>query len=260
MKRDFKIISWNVNGIRACFKKGLLSFIENNTPDILCLQEIKANLDQVPKEIINPLNMKSYWSSAKKKGYSGCATFSKQEALLHSKGIGKPEFDDEGRFSITSFEDFKVYNVYFPNGSSKKERQIYKMKFNNALLEKLKEELSNNVEIIVLGDFNIAPEEIDIYDPIRFSDVSGFLPEERQWLKRLNSLGFIDAFRHFYPDQKDIYSWWNMITRDRLSNKGWRIDLICVTKGLISRLESAKVMDTQLGSDHCPVEIGLKCY
>ena len=260
MSSELNIISWNVNGVRACYKKGLLNFIENKDPDILCLQETKAQVEQVPQDMAKPFGMHSYWSSAVRKGYSGTATFSKTKATDFSKGIGIEEFDSEGRFTITTHPDFKLYNIYFPNGSHKPERQIYKMNFNKAILSKLKQEIKNGQELIVVGDYNIAPEEIDIYDPERFSNVSGFLPEERQWFRDFKALGFVDTFRQLHPEAKDIYSWWNMIRRDRLSNRGWRIDLICVTKNLASRLTHASIMDTQEGSDHCPVAIGLECF
>lgn len=259
MSSEISIISWNVNGVRACYRKGLLNFIAHKKPDIICLQEIKANVDQVSEDMANPCKMHSCWSSAVRKGYSGTATFSTSKPLEISKGIGIEEFDSEGRFSITTYPKFKLYNIYFPNGSHKKERLVYKKKFNDALLSHLKSEIAKGQEIIVLGDYNIAPEEIDIYDPAKFSNVSGFLPEERQWFRDFKALGFVDSFRKLYPDVKDKYSWWNMINRDRLSNRGWRIDLICVTEGLAGRLTSATIMDTQEGSDHCPVAIGLKC-
>ena len=260
MSSELKIISWNVNGVRAAYRKGLLNFISNEKPDILCIQETKAHVNQVPDDMVNPHGMSSCWSSAEKKGYSGTSTFSIEKPKIVSTEIGIKEFDNEGRFTITQHDNFKLYNIYFPNGSHKKERQIYKMKFNHAVYDKLKQDIKNGFELIVVGDYNIAPEEIDIYDPIQFKNVSGFLLEEREWFRSLKSLGFVDTFRHLHPSAKDRYSWWNMMRRDRLSNKGWRIDLICITKGLIDRLLYADIMENIEGSDHCPVSIGLKCY
>ena len=260
-----KIISWNVNGIRAVYKKGLMSFLKEQKPDIFCVQETKAHVDQVPEELKNH-SMFSYWSSAEKKGYSGVATFSVEEPQKILSQIGKKQFDNEGRFlishhghsQINSEEDFVLYNVYFPNGRSKEERQIYKMQFNREFLNTLKKDIASGKEIIVLGDYNIAPTEIDLYDPEKHCKVSGFLPEERAWFQDLLDLGFIDTFRYFFPDKKDCYTWWSLKEAARLSNKGWRIDLICVTKGLMDRVLGVDILDQIQGSDHCPIAIEIE--
>ena len=254
-----KIISWNVNGIRAAYKKGLMSFLKEEKPDIFCVQETKANIDQVPEELKNH-SMFSYWSSAERKGYSGVATFSVEEPQKVTSQIGKKQFDNEGRFLIShhGHQDFILYNVYFPNGRSKQERQIYKMRFNKAFLNILKNDIASGKQVIVLGDYNVAPTEIDLYDPEKHCNVSGFLPEERAWFQDLLDLGFIDTFRYFFPDKKDCYTWWSLKEAARLSNKGWRIDLICVTKGLIDRVLGVDILDQVQGSDHCPIAIEIE--
>ena len=259
-----KIISWNVNGIRAIYKKDLMSFLKQQQPDVFCVQETKAHFDQVPEELKNH-SMFSYWSSAERKGYSGVATFSVEEPQKVAHKIGKKQFDNEGRFLISHHghrsslsEDFMLYNVYFPNGRSKEERQIYKMQFNKAFLDVLKKDIASGKEVIVLGDYNVAPTEIDLYDPKKHCHVSGFLPEERAWFQDLLDLGFIDTFRYFFPDKKDCYTWWSLKEAARLSNKGWRIDVICVTKGLIDRVLGVDILDQIQGSDHCPIAIEIE--
>ncbi len=250
-----KIISWNVNGVRAAHKKGLEGFVNTFKPDILCLQETKANPDQVNDDIRTLGGRWNAWASAQKKGYSGVATFTHNAPVTHQIGLGSETFDSEGRVVITDHKDFLLYNIYFPNGQKDDIRQKYKMDFNVALNAHLKDNIKKGREIIVVGDYNVAPQDIDIYDPKKFAGTSGFLPIEREWFSSFLELGFIDTFRHFYPDQRERYSWWNQIDRSRLSNRGWRIDHICVTKGLVSRVKSADIMDEVEGSDHCPVSI-----
>lgn len=250
-----KIVSWNVNGIRAIYKKGFLNSLDNLKPDILCLQETKAHVDQLEPQMLSPFGKSSYFSQAEKKGYSGTATFFSTPNVDVRHGIGIKKFDSEGRFVITTHKDISIYNIYFPNGASGKERHDYKMEF----LKEFKEHVSLGVrdgkKIIVLGDFNIAPKNIDIYDPIKHAKTSGFLPEEKEWFESFLDLGFVDTFRLLHPEEKNRYSWWNQIERARLGNRGWRIDLICITKNLITNLQSAEIHDEIEGSDHCPVSI-----
>lgn len=253
-----KIISWNVNGIRAIYKKNLSYFIENQNPDVFCVQETKAQLDQLSEEIVSISSMKSYWSSAQKRGYSGVATFVKTPVTEVNHGIGVEKFDQEGRFVITKHKDIWIYNIYFPNGASGKERHNFKQEFLATLNEYLVPKISKNEKIVVLGDYNVAPNEIDIFDPVRLAKTSGFLPEEREWFRQFLNVGFVDTFRHFYPNASNRYTWWNQIERGRLTNRGWRIDLICVTKNLQDRLERANILDEIEGSDHCPVVLELK--
>lgn len=254
-----KIVSWNVNGIRAAHKKGLEGFVRTYKPDLLCLQETKANPDQVGPEIKSLCGYESEWAWAQKKGYSGVATFWKSHSpLIRKVGLGIEEFDNEGRVVMTEHPDFILYNIYFPNGQSRPERQEYKMKFNHSLSKHLESVRKTGKEVIVVGDYNIAPTEIDLFDPVRNANSSGFLPIERDWFQSLLASGFVDTFRHFYPTEKERYTWWNQIDRSRLSNRGWRIDLICVTQGLLPRLASAHILDDIQGSDHCPIVLELK--
>jgi exodeoxyribonuclease-3 len=253
-----KLVSWNVNGIRACYDKGLKQFIENYKPDILCLQETKANVEQVSPEIQNLCYDHVCWSSAKRKGYSGVATFSRFAPNEFTKGWGQEEYDSEGRIVISEFKNFDLYNIYFPNGGSGEERHLFKQQFLKDFVAHLKPKLLANRPMIVVGDFNIAPTEIDVYDPIKLSNESGFLPEERRWFADFFKLGFIDTFRVFHPEKRQKYSWWSYREFARISNRGWRIDFICITQSLKSFLLQAKIHDEVMGSDHCPVSIEMK--
>lgn len=253
MSKQTKIISWNVNGIRACAKKGLSDFIVAQDPDIFCVQETKAHIDQVEESVRTLGYPISHWSSAVRKGYSGVATFSKKEPLSVTKGIDLAHYDSEGRFVITEHEHFDLYNIYFPNGGSGETRHNFKQEFLRDLNSHLKAQLKKGKSIIVVGDYNVAHKEVDIYDPVRLSKESGFLPEERQWFDSFLELGFVDTFRHLHPDVKQRYSWWSYRELARLGNRGWRIDYISISKNLLKNLKSADVLDQVEGSDHCPV-------
>lgn len=253
-----KIISWNVNGIRACHKKGLFEFMKRENPDLFCLQETKAHREQLEPILINPSpDYCSFWSSAQRKGYSGVATYCKNEPLKVEHGIGIEKFDQEGRFVITHFADFILYNVYFPNGASGPERHAFKQEFLRDFRKHLADQLKMGKKIILVGDYNVAHQEIDIYDPIRLAKTSGFLPEERQWFDGFLKTGFVDTFRFKHPDTKEKYSWWSYQELARPANRGWRIDYVCVSENLKDRVTSAVVHDDQMGSDHCPVSITL---
>lgn len=252
-----RLYSWNVNGIRASYKKGLLEFIEREDPDVLCLQETKAQVEQLTEEQIHPTGRISHWSSAERKGYSGTATLLKEDCLEVHHGIGKKEYDSEGRFVVTDHEDFLLYNIYFPNGSSKKERHDFKQEFLKDLVSHVQEKLDDGREVIITGDYNIAHTEMDVHDPERLSKVSGFLPEEREWFDSFLDMGFVDVWREMNPYEKDRYTWWDQRTRSRLSNRGWRIDYFCVSEGLAESVVDAGIMDEQEGSDHCPIFIEL---
>lgn len=248
-----KIVSWNVNGIRACYKKNLATFVASEKPDILCLQETKAFIDQV-EEPARKLNFNhSFWSSAKRKGYSGVATFLNAEPSLIAQTFGHEEYENEGRIVMTEHPHFILYNIYFPNGGSGEERHEFKQKFLDRLNQHLKAQLAQGKEIIVVGDYNVAHKEVDIYDPKKNANESGFLPEERAWFDSFLELGFIDTFRHLHPTEKERYSWWSYREFARTGNRGWRIDYICISKGLLSKLKSAEILDQVEGSDHCPV-------
>ena len=253
-----KIVSWNVNGIRACYKKGLTEFLTEEKPDILCLQETKAHIDQVEEAARKLGFADSFWSSAVRKGYSGVATFVNRKPTDVQLGWGIKEYDSEGRIVITSYPEFDLYNIYFPNGGSGEERHNFKQKFLQDLNVHLKEQRRLGKKMIVVGDYNVAPTDIDVYDPIYLSDASGFLPEEREWFKSFFSLGFVDTFRHLHPNEKDRFSWWSYRELARIGNRGWRIDFVCFTEDLLPNLVQASIHDQVQGSDHCPVSVVLE--
>lgn len=252
-----KIVSWNVNGIRACYKKNLLEFIQKEKPAILCLQETKAHREQVEVGAKDLGYKYSYWSSAKRKGYSGTATFSNDEPKKVELGIGIDSYDSEGRFVVSDHGHFLLYNVYFPNGGSGEERHNFKQQFLKDFTAHLKKQIEKGREIVLVGDYNVAHTEIDVYDPVKLAKESGFLPEERAWFSSFLEIGFIDTFRYFHPKAKERFSWWSYRELARVSNRGWRIDYICVTKGLESKLKKADILDGVEGSDHCPVVVTL---
>ena len=253
-----KLVTWNVNGIRACQKKGFLEFFAKEKPDILCLQETKAHPEQLDENLIHPMSYKSYWTSCSiRKGYSGVVTYTHLPVSKESHGIGIERFDQEGRFIVTEIGDILLYNVYFPNGKSRQQRHEYKQDFLKEFLQHLMEPLKQGRKVIVVGDYNVAHLEIDVYDPKGLSNESGFLPEERQWFSRFLESGFVDGFRHFQPQARDRYSWWSYRERARLANRGWRIDYICVSENLKPYLKDADIWDQQEGSDHCPVMLEL---
>lgn len=248
-----KIITWNVNGIRACYKKGLEDFLAKEQPDIFCVQETKAHIEQVEEGARKLGRLHSYWSSAVRKGYSGTATFTDMEPARVEKGIGIEAYDSEGRIVMTDHGYFDLYNIYFPNGGSGEERHLFKQQFLKDLNAHLAEKIKKGREIIVVGDYNVAHKTEDVYDPVRLSKESGFLPEERAWFDSFLALGFVDCFRHFHPGEPQRFSWWSYRELARTNNRGWRIDYICITKGLVKYLKSADILDQVEGSDHCPV-------
>ena len=252
-----KIISWNVNGIRACGRKGFLKFLKKEDPEILCIQENKAHPEDVDEELVYPLNRIPYWSFADRKGYSGTTTFVKQKAKKVQYGIGIKKFDDEGRFVITHHKDFLLFNVYFPNGSQTEQRHLFKQEFLDRFTNYLHRLIKKKKEIIVVGDYNTAYLDWDVFDPKLLKNTSGFLLEERQWFEDFLSVGFIDCYRYFHPNKEDVYTWWSYRENSRKNNRGWRIDHICVTPGLIERVKKVKIFMNQQGSDHCPVMIEL---
>ncbi|MBL7545271.1 MAG: exodeoxyribonuclease III [Bdellovibrionaceae bacterium] len=250
-----KIVSWNVNGIRACAKKGLEEFIAQEKPDIFCVQETKAHLEQVDDRIKNLGYKRALWSSAIRKGYSGVATFSNQDWVTETTHFEIKKYEDEGRTVITDFGPFVLYNIYFPNGGSGDVRHQFKQEFLKELNKHLAKTYEAGKQIVVVGDYNVAHREADVYDPVRLSKESGFLPEERQWFEEFLKIGFVDTFRLIHPDVKDKYTWWNYRELARISNRGWRIDYICVSRLLAPLVRDAKIHDEIEGSDHCPVSI-----
>ena len=249
-----KLISWNVNGIRAADRKGLFGWFKSESPDILCLQEIKAIPAQLPPHLKNTPNYHVFLNPAERRGYSGVATYSKSQPVDIKTGFGIEKFDREGRILITEYRNFTLFNIYFPNGNKDDERLNYKLDFYDTFLavaDNLKAEGKN---IVVCGDFNTAHKEIDIARPKENKNRSGFLPVERAWMDNLIDHGYVDTFRHFNkkPNQ---YSWWDMKTRARERNVGWRLDYFFVNKGFMPHVKNAFIMQDVVGSDHCPVGI-----
>ena len=252
--KKLKMLSWNVNGIRAVDKKGAMQWFFEEKPDILCLQETKAQEDQIPKNLKDVDGYQSYFTNAERKGYSGVGMYSKIPPKQVEHGFGIKKFDSEGRTLTAEFEKFILFNIYFPNGKQSKERLKYKLDFYDAFLkfaDKLKEKGKN---IIICGDVNTAHKEIDLARPKENEKISGFLPEERAWMDKLFSHGYIDTFRMF-NDKPDNYTWWDMKSRARDRNVGWRIDYFIVSESLEKNIKSAFILPDIMGSDHCPVGI-----
>ena len=249
-----KLISWNVNGLRACVTKGFLDFFKEVDADIFCIQESKLQEGQINLEIEG---YNQYWNYAEKKGYSGTAIFTKKEPLSVRYGLGIEEHDKEGRVITLEFEEFFMITVYAPNSQNELARLDYRMKWEDDFRDYLKS-LEESKPVIVCGDLNVAHKEIDLKNPKTNRKNAGFTDEEREKFTTLLSSGFIDTFRYFYPDLKDTYSWWSYRFNARKNNAGWRIDYFIVSKALESKLESAKIHTEILGSDHCPVELVIK--
>ena len=249
-----KILSWNVNGLRAVHKKGFLSWLRAESPDILCLQEIKAREDQLPAELLNPEGYRLYLNPAARPGYSGVAVFTKKEPLSVKKGLGIPQFDEEGRVLEVRFSDFTLLGVYFPNGQRDEERRRFKLEFHKEMLRYLRKLRDEGKKVLICGDYNIAHRPVDLEFPDLHLETSGFLPEERAWVDELVAHGFVDTFRLFNSNPRQ-YTWWDLRTRARERNEGWRIDYHFVTLDLKPQLREAFIMPHVTGSDHCPVGI-----
>lgn len=251
-----KILSWNVNGIRAAHKKGFLAWLSKESPDILCLQEIKVLPAQLPPELLTLPGYHVYWNSAVRLGYSGVAVFTKTKPLAVKQGLGVPRFDEEGRVLELEFKTFTILGIYFPNGGMSEERLKFKLDFYEELLRYLLKLKKAGKKLIVAGDYNTAHHPIDLKNPEENETVSGFMPVERAWLDKLVSKGFLDTFRLFNP-KPDQYTWWDMRTRARERNAGWRIDYHFISSDLKPILKDAFIMPEVTGSDHCPVGIVL---
>jgi exodeoxyribonuclease III len=248
-----QILSYNVNGLRAAMKNGLMEWLSDKNFDILCFQEVKATPDQVNLLEFEALGYELIgWFSAQKKGYSGVAIFSKIKAKQVVLGCGIEQYDQEGRVLRVDFEDFTLLNVYFPSGTSGDERQSIKMQFLNDVYVWIQELKQSNPNIILVGDYNIAHQEIDIHNPVQNKNTTGFLPEERDWLSRWFESGFTDAFRFKNPDTTQ-YSWWSYRAGARANNKGWRIDYQSVSDTLKEKVIACGQLTDAVHSDHCPV-------
>ena len=252
-----KVVSYNVNGIRAAMNKGLIDWLIKENPDIICFQEIKALEDQINISEFESIGFKyNYWFSAQKKGYSGVAILSKHEPIRVEYGTGISYMDFEGRNLRLDFEEFSVMSLYLPSGTNL-DRLEFKLNYMDDFLAYITELNSKIKNLIIAGDYNICHKAIDIHDPVRNKNVSGFLPVEREWLQKFIDSGFVDSFREFnsYPHQ---YSWWTYRANARANNKGWRIDYIMVSSDLKSKLNDAAILNDIVHSDHCPITISLK--
>ncbi len=248
-----KLLSWNVNGLRAVHKKGFLDWFISENPDILCIQETKAHPDQLPDELVNVDGYKSYFSFSKiKKGYSGVAIYTKHEPSKVDYGFGIPRFDDEGRIVIATFKEFVLMNIYYPNGKASEERLKYKMDFYDAFLDYADKLVKKGNKLIICGDVNTAHKEIDIARPKENENVSGFLKIERDWMDKFVSHGYIDTFRMFNQEPEQ-YTWWDLVTRARERNVGWRIDYFFVSENFKDKVKNAYILPDVMGSDHCPI-------
>tara|TARA_B110001452_G_C15232354_1_gene426812 strand:+ start:894 stop:1661 length:768 start_codon:yes stop_codon:yes gene_type:complete len=246
------ILTYNINGIRAAIKKDLPKWINSTSADIVCLQEIKAKEEQFDKEIFGEYGYSSYIKSAEKPGYSGVAIISKIKPQYIEYECGISKIDSEGRFIRLDFENYSVLSVYFPSGSSGDLRQAFKIEFLNLFSEYIKNLKLRIPNLIICGDFNICHQAIDIHNPTRNKNTSGFLPEEREWLSQFLNSGFTDVFRFFNKDPHH-YSWWSYRARAREKNLGWRIDYIMISNNLQKKLKRSVILSQAVHSDHCPV-------
>ena len=249
-----KIISWNVNGIRACLKKGFEDFFKASNADIFCIQETKCQEGQVELEFEE---YKSFWNSAEKKGYSGTAIFTKKEPINIKYGIGIDEHDKEGRVITLEFEKFYMINIYTPNSKRELERLEYRMQWEDEIRKYLLK-LNKNKPVIMCGDLNVAHEEIDLKNPKNNRHNAGFTDEERNKMTELLNAGYTDSFRYLYPNKEDAYSWWSYMGRAREKNVGWRIDYFIVSKNIEKKIKEASIYSQIYGSDHCPVGIEIE--
>lgn len=252
-----KIISYNVNGIRSAISKGLIDWLADASPDVLCLQETKAQPEQIPVFDFEVLGYRAYFHSATKRGYSGVAIITRIEPDHVEYGMGIPEYDNEGRVIRADFGDLSVISVYHPSGTTGDLRQAFKMQWLESFLEYINRLKLTRPRLIISGDYNICHTETDIHDPVRNARSSGFLPEEREWVSRFIDSGFIDTFRHFNKLPHN-YSWWSFRVNARERNLGWRIDYNMASRNLEPYLVDAGIMPDAIHSDHCPVWVKIR--
>lgn len=252
-----RLISWNVNGLRAGIKKGFLPWLDAEQPDVLLLQETKACTADLPAELLVGSGYKMRYHSAQKRGYSGVGVLCREEPDAWVEGIGVPKYDCEGRVLGARFGDLLVISAYFPNSQQEGARLDYRLNFGRALRSFLKRQQTEGAQIVLAGDFNVAHQPIDLARPRQNESNPGYLPEERRWMDRFLAAGYLDTWRHQHPDEVG-YSWWSFRSGARAKNIGWRLDYICVQEDLSSRLCSSDILTEVMGSDHCPVVMELK--
>jgi len=252
-----RILCWNINGIRAIWKKGFPEWFEKEMPDVLCLQETKAQRDQLEDQMIRFKDYTSYFYSAEKKGYSGVAIYTRVKPVSVKAGLNNPFFDSEGRVIEMEFEKFTLFSVYFPNGGRGPERVKYKLDFYEALFNRVEDLRKSGKNVVICGDYNTAHKEIDLARPAQNIRTSGFLPEERAWIDKIVDMKYVDIFRNFNQDPEQ-YTYWDQITRARERNVGWRIDYFFVSEGMVPMVKNASIHPTVMGSDHCPIELVLE--
>ncbi|MBN09428.1 MAG: exodeoxyribonuclease III [Flavobacteriaceae bacterium] len=250
-----KIFSYNVNGIRAALKKGFIRWLKSSTPDIVCIQETKAQIEQIDTTFFEDLGYYHNWFSAQKRGYSGVGILSKEKPENVVCGIGVESIDSEGRNLRVDFKEFSIMSLYLPSGTNL-DRLSYKFKYMDQFQTYIDNLKKDHPRLIISGDYNICHKAIDIHDPVRNKNVSGFLLEERAWLEKFLNSGFIDSFRHLNPEPHN-YSWWSYRANSRANNKGWRIDYNLVSKELLSNIKSSYINNNVYHSDHCPVGLTL---
>ena len=251
-----KIISYNVNGIRAAINKGFIDWLRVSNIDVICIQETKANKEQVEINLLEKIGYHNYWFSAQKKGYSGVAIFSKKPPNNVIYGTKINHIDYEGRVIQVDYDELSIISLYLPSGTNI-DRLEYKFKFMKDFKEYIDDLKIRYPKLIICGDYNICHKEIDIHDPIRNKNISGFLPEERQWLDKFINSGFIDSFRHLNSEPHN-YSWWSYRANSRVNNKGWRIDYALVSESLKKNINNSFILNSVKHSDHCPVGVEIK--
>jgi exodeoxyribonuclease-3 len=252
-----RLVTWNVNGIRAAIRNGFWEWLAADAPDILCLQETRIHPEQISEDMRHPPGYHTFWHSAERKGYSGVATFCRDEPQAVSEGFGQPRFDGEGRVLVTEHRGLTLVNAYFPSGRRGHERVTFKLAFYDALLDSCTKLRALGQRLVVCGDFNTAHQPIDLARPKQNQKTSGFLLEEREALARWLEMGFVDAFRHLHPDL-EAYTWWTYRFNARARNVGWRIDYFLVAEELMPQVQDARIRADIMGSDHCPVELQLE--
>jgi len=252
-----RLLCWNVNGIRAIKNKGFLDWFRKESPDILCLQETKAQPDQLDADLKEIAGYKVYWNYPEKKGYAGVAVYAREEPREVKYDLGKTGLDIEGRVIVAEYPAFTLFNIYFPNGGAGNKRVPYKMGFYDVFLDYADSLVKAGKKLIVCGDYNTAHKEIDLARPKENVKNTGFLPEERAWMDKLVTHGYVDTFRHFHQEPEQ-YTYWDMKSGARARNVGWRIDYFFVSENLLSSVTSSFILPAVMGSDHCPIGITLK--